>query len=425
MKKKIAWLFVGFILSLYCHSQNIQYARHVIDTLSSQAFSGRGYVNDGIVKAADFIEGEYKLSSLRPFNLVYKQEFGIQMNIIDRASIDNGKLIPGFDFVVSVVSGSTTGKFEIEYISESVVSSPEAFDAFSERDLHNTMVVVPHTLTDENSAYHESLLKWVYSGKSNCGAVIFTKASRPQWDAQMFIPPLPYPIIDVFDSVFTYSNKDIVQLDVSTSYYSNYKVSNVVAWLPGTQYPDSFIVFCAHYDHLGQMGEVYFPGANDNASGVAMMLDIMRFYSDTVNRLPYSVACIAFASEEAGLLGSSHFVRRPLFPLKQIKFLINLDLVGTGSEGMQVVNGSVHNEEFDLLTKINSEQQLLPLIKTRGEACNSDHCPFHRKGVPSFFIYTLDKSYPYYHVPDDRYDLLPMTAYENLFLLLTQFCKQL
>jgi hypothetical protein len=75
--------------------------------------------------------------------------------------------------------------------------------------------------------------------------------------------------------------------------------------------------------------------------------------------------------------------------LDKIKFLVNIDLAGTGEDGIKVVNGKVHVSEFDLLKRLNKENELLIDVKSRGEACNSDHCIFHEAGVPAFYIYTL------------------------------------
>ncbi|NJO68366.1 MAG: M28 family peptidase [Bacteroidetes bacterium] len=89
---------------------------------------------------------------------------------------------------------------------------------------------------------------------------------------------------------------------------------NVIGYLPGET--DTFIVFTAHYDHLGYMGRnTMFPGANDNASGTSMVLDLIRELSEKKNHR-YSYAFMLFSGEEAGLLGSTHYVQHPYFPLK-------------------------------------------------------------------------------------------------------------
>ncbi|MCY1522427.1 Peptidase family M28 [compost metagenome] len=191
----------------------------------------------------------------------------------------------------------------------------------------------------------------------------------------------------------------------------------------GTKHPDSIILITAHYDHLGGMGKsTYFPGANDNASGVSFLLSMARYYAK--NPQPYTIAFICFAAEEAGLIGSRYFTENPLLPLAHIRFLINLDLVGTGEQGATVVNATSFPAEFDRLTRINDKEKLLVKINQRGKAANSDHYFFSEKGVPAFFIYTQG-GISAYHDVNDRAKTLPFTVYENLFKLLLFFNRSL
>ena len=179
------------------------------------------------------------------------------------------------------------------------------------------------------------------------------------------------------------------------------------------------IVVLAHYDHLGKMGrDTYFPGANDNASGVAMILNLAKYYS--ANKPEYTMVFVALGAEELGLLGAKAFTDNPPVDLKKIKFLVNFDLAGTGDEGIKVVNGSVFRNKFDLLTRINDEKKLLPKVDIRGPACNSDHCLFYQKGVPCFYIYTLGGIQAYHDV-SDKSDTLPLTEFVDFCSLIIEF----
>jgi len=216
-----------------------------------------------------------------------------------------------------------------------------------------------------------------------------------------------------------------VRFRVDAELIENYQSQNIIGFIKGKEVPDTFLVFSAHYDHLGMMGnEVYFPGANDNASGVAMLLELARYYAMPGNEPHYSIVFIAFGGEEAGLAGSKYYTQNPLFPLKRIKFLINLDLMGTGQEGMTVVNGTIFSKEFEKLRKINQQRNYLPQIKKRGEAANSDHFFFTEKGVPSFFFYTLG-SPKHYHDIYDRPETLPLSGFKGVFMLILDFVEQL
>ena len=233
------------------------------------------------------------------------------------------------------------------------------------------------------------------------------------------------PTLEVLRSAWPADAKSI-KYKIKSSLNPNHQARNVIGYIKGSTQPDSFLVFTAHYDHLGGQGkEVYFPGANDNASGTAMLLELAAHYSKPENKPKYSMVFIAFAAEEAGLLGSFHYVQNPLFPLQSIRFLVNLDLLGTGDEGMMVVNGQVHKQEFELLTSINQKYNYLPQIKSRGKAANSDHYPFSEQGVPAFFFYTLGGTAAY-HNTQDFATQLPLTKFPEVFKLITTFadCMQ-
>jgi Zn-dependent M28 family amino/carboxypeptidase len=200
------------------------------------------------------------------------------------------------------------------------------------------------------------------------------------------------------------------------------RTQNVAGLVRGLAKPDSFLVVCAHYDHLGRFGRAYFPGANDNASGVALMLELARRIA--ANPLPYSVLFIAFSGEEAGLLGSSYMVENPLVPLSRIRFLFNIDLMGFGEKGATIVNATLHPEEYSRLQEINAASKFLPELKARGKAANSDHFPFSEKGVPSFFMYQMGGP-GYYHDVQDEPESLSLKGIDGSFKLVLSFLKQL
>jgi Zn-dependent M28 family amino/carboxypeptidase len=212
-----------------------------------------------------------------------------------------------------------------------------------------------------------------------------------------------------------------IRIRVDSKFVTEHKARNVAAYLPGTSNADSFIVFTAHYDHLGRMGpKALFAGANDNASGTAMIIDLARWFAKPENRPAKSVLFIAFAGEEAGLIGSKYYTESPMVRLDRIRFLLNLDLMGNGDEGMMVVNGELHSKEFDMLDRINKEKGYLKTLGKRGTAKNSDHYFFSEKGVPAFFFYTNGGSKAYHDVNDLPYQL-PLTEFEDIKKLIVDF----
>jgi Zn-dependent M28 family amino/carboxypeptidase len=196
-----------------------------------------------------------------------------------------------------------------------------------------------------------------------------------------------------------------------------------MAMVKGTANSQKFLVVTAHYDHLGRMGsDTYFPGANDNASGVAEMLALAAYFAK--NPLHKNILFVAFTGEEAGLLGSKYFVRNPPIPLDSIDFLLNLDLSGTGDEGITVVNATLYPEIFDKLVSLNKENNYVAKVKKRGPAANSDHYYFTENSVPAFFIYTLG-GIKAYHDVYDKPETLPLDEAADLIQLYIRFFKYL
>src|SRR5690606_6606298 len=212
------------------------------------------------------------------------------------------------------------------------------------------------------------------------------------------------------------TNSKKVKLDVQ-NVEIEYEARNVIGKIQG-QSSDSCLVITAHYDHLGMMGNAMFPGASDNASGTAMLLDLMHFYAE--NKPKNDVYFILFAAEEAGLIGSKYFVDNPLFEISKIKFLVNVDLKGSAAEGITIVNGSLFSERMRKLAAINTQNEFVPKIKLRGKAANSDHYWFSEAGVPAVFIYTLGNARAYHDVHDTPSGL-DWANYNELFTLLVTY----
>ena len=118
------------------------------------------------------------------------------------------------------------------------------------------------------------------------------------------------------------------------------EATNLIAVLPGTAEPQSFVVVSAHYDHLGVREGQTYPGADDNASGVAAMLAIARWFA--AHPPSKSLLFVAFDAEEEGLQGSKHFVAKPPVDLKRITVVVNMDMVGRGDAGTLFVAGTHH-----------------------------------------------------------------------------------
>ncbi len=379
MKLKLTLFLLLFAHTIF--AQDSLYARRIVDTLTSPYFWGRGYTKDGVHKAADYITGQFKAFGLKPLDgKDFMQSFTYNVNTFPGAmkvSINGAELKPGQDFIVSPESRGVKGDGRLIKKDSVTFINPE-----------NRIIVL---LQDK--------LTWsVEQQAADYAAIIVRKKALK-------------------------SGPETVNADIENKPITGFKTENICAMVRGTVKPDSFLVYTAHYDHLGGMGaDTYFPGANDNASGVSQVLSLAKYYAKHPQK--YSMAFICFSGEEAGLLGSGYFAEHPLIPLSNIRFLINLDLEGTGEEGITVVNATIHSKEFEMLKTCNANGHYLVKVYSRGKAPNSDHYPFTEKGVPAFYMYAMGGIKAYH----DVYDIsktLPLNEYNHLFKFLVDFNGEL
>jgi hypothetical protein len=402
-------LFIGLFIAVSWSvpAQNLSYARCLVDTLCSSGMHGRGYAMEGDKRAAEFIAEEMKSLGLQSFTGSYFQSFTIPINTFPgdlEVVLDSNRLIPGKDYIVYSSSCGASGVYSLVW--ENTIQQGDALS-----DPAGSVVV-----TDSSARSR--------GGKNPYGAagyIHLTEQDPPSWHvSDGFRVNDHFSLLLRTDLISEKTNT--ISVRIENKYFEHYPTQNVIGFVEGTQYPDSFLVVSAHYDHLGRMGaETYFPGGHDNASGTAAMLDLASYFAKPENRLPWSVVFMAFGAEEAGLHGSFYYVKNPLFPLNSIKFLLNLDLVGSGSGGIKVVNGSVYKEMFQRLRMLNDSTDLLNGISPRGAAANSDHYPFYAAGVPGFFVYTLGDESKEYHTIYDDPENVHFTDYNDLFLLIVRF----
>ena len=183
--------------------------------------------------------------------------------------------------------------------------------------------------------------------------------------------PAELPIVEVLDSHLPKKKLKKCVMTVETGIKS-VQSQNVIGMVEGSVYPDSFLIVSAHYDHLGMQGDAIFFGGNDNASGTSTLISMAAHYAKPENRPRYSMLFIAFTGEEAGLLGSRHYVERdPLIPLEKTKFILNLDLMANGDEGITAVAGLDYPEDFAALQAINTENNAVSQVKGRTNAPKS------------------------------------------------------
>lgn len=401
-----------------------EYGRYVVDTLTSRSFHGRGYTFDANEKSALFIATEMYNFGMKRFKtaMTFYQNFNMSVNVFPDdiyLALDESFLNCGLDFLPSADCPDVKGAYDLVWLDSAVLSSEAAFKKFSNRNFGQAFIVMDDKgITDEGS---KKVFQNMRNNPFGARGLIYLK-DKMMWTVST--DTASFPTIDILRSKITHSDRQI-RLNINTQYIQNFNNRNVIAYVEGKEQPDTFIIVSAHYDHLGQIGRgVYFPGANDNASGVAMMLSLARHYSKKENQPEYSMVFIGFGAEEAGIIGSMKYVFAPIVPLERTKFVLNMDIMGTGEEGITVVNATEFPGQFALLDSINHEKRYLTQIRKRGPAANSDHYFFYEKGVPCFFIYTMG-GIKAYHDPFDRGRTLPLNEFEHIHDLMVDFINKL
>lgn len=181
---------------------------------------------------------------------------------------------------------------------------------------------------------------------------------------------------------------------------------------------DEYVILSAHYDHLGKPGGVLHPGADDNASGVAMMLEAARCLSTAPEPPKRSILFIGFDLEEVGLYGSRYYAANPPIPLEKVALFITADMIGRSlggvCDGWVFVMGSEHVPDLRPWIAEAAENRHLNVGLLGADLLllnRSDYGPFRSRKVPFLFFSTGEN--PAYHTPDDipeTLDYATMTA---------------
>ena len=192
---------------------------------------------------------------------------------------------------------------------------------------------------------------------------------------------------------------------------------NIIGFIPGTRVADRYIVVTAHYDHVGVNGGQIYNGADDNASGVATMLELAARLK--ANPPEHSVLIVALDGEERGLLGAREFVASPPVPLAAMSLNLNFDMISRAeTDGHLWVTGTYQNPTLRPILEALPANGAVSLAFGKDtpqdkEEDNwvdaSDHAAFHEKGVP--FLYLGVDYHPDYHRPSDDFERITPSVF--------------
>ena len=221
---------------------------------------------------------------------------------------------------------------------------------------------------------------------------------------------------------------------IETSKTEELILHNVAAWIEGSdpELKKEIVVFSGHADHIGESGDKVYPGADDDASGCAAILEIAQAFQSLEKKPLRSLLFLWITGEEIGLFGSQSYVNNPLFPLENTVADLNIDMIGrikgvadttdenpmTGKTGVFVITGNQSKELVDIAGEVDEKSTIDMDYSLSGRNnplqlfSRSDHYNFVKKDIPVLFFTTGLHSD--YHKPGDTADKLD---YEKMELI--------
>lgn len=425
--------------------------------LASRELGGRLSGSKGFYKAAEFMAGEFSKLGLKPLgNKSYFQNFKIEYNDIVApckfSRIENGKEIKQFklgkDFVCRGFTGS--GNFTAPVVFCGYGYSEAGYDDYANTDVKGKIVLmfkqVPTWKIDdknwnaslrfrENIAFEKGALAILFVSKPNdanpqkpIGSTLDGEgkyiSSFPMLQidvdaAAELLKNSPYTLkelqtyIDSLKQPMPVDLKTEAELDINAKFEKDRNTMNVVGMLEGES--DDYVIIGAHLDHVGSQGdEIYFPGANDNASGSSAVLEMARDFVHSKIKPRRSIVFILFSNEESGLNGAAYFTEHPLVPLEKVSAMINLDCVGFG-DSIHIGNG-LSAPELWKITRVLDSLYTKQMVMNTWNGGGADATPFHQKGIPCLYFVTTN-SYKHLHLPSDLSETLNRNLFEKIVRL--------
>ncbi|HEV2399025.1 MAG TPA: M28 family peptidase [Candidatus Sulfotelmatobacter sp.] len=453
-----------------------------VKSLASPQMEGRGAGSKGLERAEHLIEKRYKKLGLYPAGINgYAQPFtvitGARLKSDNTFSIQasGGKhdLKIDRDFVPFSFSSSAQVAGPLVFAGYGATADEFHYDDYAGLDVRDKVVVVlryepagfaaksgNHGLTQHsqlitkaiNARNHGAKALIVLNGKlgdgeedlltrfgsvsgpENVGIVMaqvknavadgwFQTAGKTLKDLQDQIDQSTKPASFDFPASISASMK----IDIETT---RARVNNVLAWLPGQT--DEYVIIGAHYDHLGrgnvdslapsQIGQIH-PGADDNASGTAGVLELARLLAPQRGHLKRSLLFVNFAGEELGLLGSAEWVKEPTRPLSKAVAMINMDMIGRIRDDKVYIGGVGTGSTFKGILEQAQKDAPFKIEYSPGGYSSSDHTSFVTKKIPVLFFFSGLHSD--YHKPSDTWDKINAPSAGRLLDMVQSVAVQL
>jgi hypothetical protein len=385
-------LFTSFIIhkSYALQDYNKSY-KEIIEPLSSDSLFGRSIFNNGKNKALDFLKVYLRDNS--PKEIKFKEfSFDTTFNQIGNVSLSiNNVLIRLENNYLPSGNTPSINKNTIVHAFLDEFFIRENHPKLKQQELNGDFAIIKKTSKPKDD--HSISLSEKISLLSYLGA----KAIFIETDVLMFSPSVSQeilPLIWILPNLI--SDKDSISLKITSS-IEKYTVTNLLA-TPSQITTKPALTLMAHYDHLGTINNsLIYNGANDNASGVALAINLFLLSMSRTNQ----TQLILTDAEELGLLGSKALQHSGKF--HPISYLINLDMMGSQTKGLATVGFNDHDSAKERLISIADSLSIN--LKFRTNSPNSDHYFFLENGVKGFYIYSNEGKQPYHKSTDDYLSL--------------------
>ena len=422
MKKSlIALLSLGLALLAVpaAQAQDLPRFRRIVKQLSSSHFQGRGYARDGVRKAREYVVKEFEKSGVDEISV---QPFTLDINTFSgnmKMWADGRRLRAGIDFSMREYSPGAKGEYPVYYVDTADFNPDRIFADLAKPEWADAMVCCDFLFTYK---HREVFTRLQTAGECTNAGLFYTWVAPLKFYKAYGDHVVDKPIVWVTPEAISGARR--VRLDVENAFLEAYETENVIAKVNGARH-DSCFVFTAHYDHLGNQGRhVFYPGANDNASGVATILTLAAHYAE--NRPEYDMYFIAFSGEEAGLRGSTWYAEHPIVPLGQVSYLFNIDMIGDDCEEMYCEVSDAGLARYErAVAELSAGSPLHSPLHRAELAANSDHYPFAVRGVPCIFLMNENGSaFQYYHTPNDNLRTVKYDSYVPVFTIVTRMVSR-
>ncbi len=437
-----------------------------IDFLTSKELEGRLPGTDGYNKAAYYAASKLEGANILPFgDSSYYQFRNVESNLIREPiefsliNLDQKiKFELGKDFIFRGFTGSGDIEEDVVFCGYGISRPDLGYDDYANIDVKNKIVMVfkynpswniNDSLWGTNyprekswTAYQKGAKGIIFisfpndkSPQAPIGSVLhgngkqltnFPQLHASLLSAEKFFANSEYnlnkvqSIIDSVKSPLSFDLNLKARVKVTSQYEEKSRTMNIVGLIKGNDeiLKNEYIIIGAHIDHVGQQGDsIYFPGANDNASGSASVLAIAEEIASLDNKPKRSIIFILFASEEQGLFGAKHFSENLPISNENIVAMINMDCVGFG-DSIQIGNGESAPQLWDIAKNLDSKNDNLMVEKTWSGG-GADATPFHKIGIPSLYFVTTN-SYEHLHKLSDKSETLNYSLFNKLTKLAFQ-----